>query len=456
MCAASTCDLANGATQTAIRTQPKHCVSSLFEQLQTIGHIAFAEQLGRCGGSMYLVAPHVVCSNVQRLLTSMQIHYSRSEVAYSYKSNYSSALVNAARGAGALSEVVSIDEYDYARHLNVQPDQIIYNGVGKRRCDLECVLAEPVTLIIDSLEELQLVAEISQSVAVHARLGLRVCPVLDFIKKPSRFGIDLSNEEQLAQVKSVLSKTDLQIAGLHLHHSGDRSVGSFVARLHYLRAIQLKLGLQKLQFVDLGGGIASGMPGELKDRLGYATDSLEQYGLHIAQAMKKTFGKEDVQLILEPGTGILADAGVFITTVLDTKRAGGNSFAVIDGTLFSIDPLRSSVSPLVHRIAMPDANDLQSVEAPVCIGGNSCMEIDVIHDSFPYPLKRGDVLMIAQKGAYAACMATPFIQGIPAMVGIDEHGSFRILRERTGNQLIGFLNDVAIDENMLLDTGGLA
>ena len=389
---------------------------------------------------MYLVAPQVVGANVQRLRTAMQEVYPRSDVAYSYKTNYNSVLINAARNAGALSEVVSKDEYDYACSLGVQLEHVIYNGVGKRPDELARVLLEPITLIIDSLEELTVVAELSKTMAFRARLGLRVCPALDFIKTPSRFGINFTDEEQLRRVKAIFTESGLNIQGLHLHHSGDRSLDSFIARLQYLREIQDILELEQLQFVDLGGGLASGMPDELRERLSYTTASLEQYGRGIAQAMLEKFGAQGVQLILEPGTGVLADAGVFLTTVLDTKRSAGQSFAVIDGTLFTIDPLRSSVPPLMHLFPQPNSRSCRQVEAPVMVGGNSCMEIDIIHPAFQHALQVNDVLMIAQKGAYASSMATPFIQGIPALVAIDEQGKFSVLRKRTNSQLIEVLN----------------
>ena len=68
------------------------------------------------------------------------------------------------------------------------------------------------------------------------------------------------------------------------------------------------------------------------------------------------------------------------------------------------------------------------------------MEIDIIHPAFQHALQVNDVLMIAQKGAYASSMATPFIQGIPALVAIDEQGKFSVLRKRTNSQLIEVLN----------------
>ena len=64
------------------------------------------------------------------------------------------------------------------------------------------------------------------------------------------------------------------------------------------------------------------------------------------------------------------------------------------------------------------------------------MEIDVIHPDWAEGLARGDLLLIAQKGAYGACMAAPFIQGIPALVATSGRGEFDVLRSRTDDTLL--------------------
>jgi len=414
----------------------------LYDLIRSMAHDKLARLIAQCEGAFYLVSPSTVTNNVTRLTAALRANYKRSSVAYSYKTNYNGILVDSARKAGALSEVVSFDEFTYALDQGVEPSEIIFNGVGKSEKLLADVLTKPVTLIVDSVEELELCARVNSQVEIRARLGLRVSPVLSFLRSRSRFGIDFQDSAQMAIVQKLLSDSGLAVSGLHMHHSSARSAESFVERLNMLVSTSAEIGIKSLDFIDLGGGMASGMPEDLQRKISYPIDTLEQYGVALSLAMSEIFPHGIPELIVEPGTGVLADAGVYVTPVLSCKSVGSKSCAVVDGTIFTVDPLRSSVPPLIDRVGASVDSDCGklAVTSPVEIGGNSCMETDVIHPSFDKSLRTGDILVVAQKGAYASCMATPFIQGIPALVSISDAGQFTRLRKRTDSGMLSLLN----------------
>ena len=51
----------------------------------------------------------------------------------------------------------------------------------------------------------------------------------------------------------------------------------------------------------------------------------------------------------------------------------------------------------------------------------------------------GDLLILAQKGAYALSMSSMFIQGIPAIVSLEGETA-NLLRPRSGVELLGAIN----------------
>ena len=217
------------------------------------------------------------------------------------------------------------DEYRYAAGLGIADEDIIVNGPGKSDSLLAELMGKPVTLILDSHDELDRAAGLLASgLVLRARLGLRVSPVLSFMSRRSRFGVDLDDEVQSAEVARLLRESGLPLTGLHLHHSGDRGTDSFVERLHVLGRAMRAIGLRRLDFVDCGGGLASGMPDGLRARLTYRADSLEDYGAALGAAMRRFFPDGDTELIVEPGTGLLADAGVYLTRVLSTGASAAN------------------------------------------------------------------------------------------------------------------------------------
>ena len=343
---------------------------------------------------------------------------------------------------GMYSEVVSATEFSYSQQQGVTAADVIVNGPGKHLSFLKFLVDQPVTLIVDSLQELDWLVQLHASRPVTARVGLRVAPTLSFVKSQSRFGVDLEVEDNLSAVRDVVANHPDLLQGMHLHHSGDRSLGAFIQRLEFLFESASRIGLDNLRFVDCGGGLASAIPNALADRLNYSTNSLDEYGVGLGQHMKSLCPDLSVELILEPGTGLLADAGVFMSVVEEVKQVSDGVVVVVDGTLFCIDPLRSSVPPEV-AIVSPAKSMIgkPSTDGTVRLYGNSCMEIDQLHPNLPFIPSHGDIVLIAQKGAYAACMASPFIQGMPASLEFHHSSnSFSINQSRNSGHALDGIN----------------
>ena len=414
------------------------CASGLptvFDAVRGMPSGLLQEMSALAGGACYVVDAGMVGRNVGRLLGAMRREYGRSEVAYSYKANYGKAVIGAARAAGALSEVVSLLELGHAGALGIPDGEILCNGPGKTGAMLRELMGRELVLIADSLAELERMERlVGDGVVLRAKLGLRINPRLTHQRGPSRFGVDLGDAEQLAAVRRVLSGGMLPLRGLHLHLSDDRSVAGFGERIEFLADAWELLGGGKLEFLDCGGGLASGMPDEVRQQLPYAVATLEEYGAGMGRAMKRRFPGEEVTLYCEPGTGLVADAGVFVTRVEDVKVVGGRSLAVVDSTYFCANPMRTATRPACFRVAAEGAR--QQVPPPVTVYGNSCMDLDRWIEGFAEPLAVGDLLVLAQKGAYALSMSSMFIQGIPAMV-LLEGENFTLLRPRTGVDMLG-------------------
>ena len=393
------------------------------------------------GGAAYLVAPAMVAANTRRLRQALAAQYANCAIAYPFKSNYNKILIRQARAQGALSEVVSIDEFHFAQGLGVPDREIIFNGPGKSSDVLQHALSRNLILIADSIEELRRISSLRHGgCEVRATLGIRVTTDLSFQSGPSHFGIDLQDEAARRDLHRLVGDNQLRIGGIHLHYSGSRSLDSFRERLAFLLAAWGTLDFPAPQFIDVGGGFASAMPLAVREQLLYDVATLESYGETLGCAMKQAFRGGATTLILEPGMGLLADAGVLVTPVLDVKRIRNRSIAIVDGTSFCVNPLRSALRPALLRIPCKTAISAPIVPPPVEVYGNSCMEIDLLAAACDTPLAVGDLLVFAEKGAYAACMASPFTHGIPALVSIQGDNNLSLERSRTNATLLDNLN----------------
>src|SRR5438132_13864145 len=80
------------------------------------------------GDSFYVLDVRKFEDNYRAFLAAFRAIYSNTNIAYSYKTNYTPKLCQQVNAMGAYAEVVSSMEYDLAQHIGVPPQRIIFNG----------------------------------------------------------------------------------------------------------------------------------------------------------------------------------------------------------------------------------------------------------------------------------------------------------------------------------------
>ena len=98
-----------------------------------------------------------------------------------------------------------------------------------------------------------------------------------------------------------------------------------------------------LEHVDLGGGMGVRYRDE-------ATPDLDAYAAAVADRL----GDRPLEVLLEPGRSIVADAGVLLTRVLYLKENGGKRYAVVDAAMN--DLLRPALYNAWHPVWVVDGS----------------------------------------------------------------------------------------------------
>jgi len=246
----------------------------------------------------------------------------------------------------------------------------------------------------------------------------------------SSFGIW---HEYLEDVKTLAKRYDLRITRLHSHiGSGtDPEVWKRCTRM----TLDLAARLADVRVINLGGGFKVGrMPGE-------ATVDLADVGAHVRDellAFRDRDGRE-LHLEIEPGTYLVANAGVVVATcvdVVDTGRAG-YLFAKLDAGMTEVT--RPSLYGAQHPI---DVLAEGRPEADVVFVGPCCESGDVLTPApgdpealAPRRVARpqvGDLVVVGGAGAYCAAMATINYNSYPQAPEIlrEPDGELRLLRRR--------------------------
>lgn len=350
-------------------------------------------------------------------------HFPRLEIGYSYKTNWLPAFCRRAHELGAFAEVVSRLEFDLAMRLGVPAGRVIYNGPAKRRADIELALKAGARLHLDSLEEVRNAERFARTCGAPLRVGLRIA--LGDPGEVSRFGLSIADGE-LAHACTVLSRAGLRVCGLHVHASGrSRDLAGFRARARTLSAAALEVGIDELEWIDLGGGLGfapSDMPGLSYPGFGEVAGALHA---ELAGAMGSALAGLDV--FIEPGIAWVGDCAEIHARVEALKRRNGREIAVLDVGIHDVKPSRH---PHNHPAAAFDSQRRPLGGARRCydLAGYTCMEDDwVARDQELPELEPGCVLRIGNVGAYTFVFKPRFIRASPAMF-VRRAGRLRLVR----------------------------
>jgi diaminopimelate decarboxylase len=246
----------------------------------------------------------------------------------------------------------------------------------------------------------------------------------------SSFGIW---HEYLGDVKTVAERFDLRITRLHSHvGSGtDPEVWKRCTRM----TLDLAAKLPDVQLINLGGGFKVGrMPGE-------PSVDMADVGAHV-RAELLAFRDRDgraLHLEIEPGTYLVANAGVVVATCIDVVDTGrdGYLFAKLDAGMPEVT--RPSLYGAQHPI---DVLASGRAEADVVFVGPCCESGDILTPApgdpealaprrVPRP-QIGDLVLVGGAGAYCAAMSTVNYNSYPQAPEImrEPDGALRLLRRR--------------------------
>ncbi len=372
----------------------------------------------------------------------------RFEINYSVKANPNLHILAFFLSRGAGLEIASAGELYQAREAGCAPDRLLFAGPGKTPAELHLALTEAVGEIhAESMLELQRIGYLATSLHRKAPVAIRVNPDADaqggamrMGGKPAPFGID---EELLdAALDFVGSHPSIEFRGIHLF-TGTQILDSEVLIAQYRKGeIQIARRVGKpLHSLDFGGGLgipyfANERPLDMK-ALGVGLSDLERE-IAADPAFKGT------RLVIEPGRYLIAEAGVYLTRVLDVKMSRGKKFVILDGGMNHHLAASGNLGQTIKRnfpIAVatkwgkPD-------EETVDIVGPLCTPLDTLGRAVAVPhVEVGDFMAVFQSGAYARAASPLGFLSHPTPPEVMAHnGEARLIRKR--GEAADYLRDI--------------
>ncbi|HWP66189.1 MAG TPA: diaminopimelate decarboxylase [Candidatus Limnocylindria bacterium] len=352
---------------------------------------------------------------------------------YAMKANPNPAILGIFRRLGLHIDASSEWEVLRALRAGYAPEQIQLTSQAPAT-DLAGLVARGVLFNACSLHQLDAFGRVapggSLSVRINPGLGSGSTNRTNTGGPAASFGIW---HEYLGRVREIASQHGLHVRRLHTHigSGSDPAVWTRVARM----SLDIAAELPEVTTLNLGGGFKVGrVPGE-------QTTDLEAVGAHVRQEFldfRDRTGRA-LDLEIEPGTYLVANAGVVVATCIDVVDTGssGYLFAKLDAGMTEVT--RPALYGAQHPIEVVASG---RPTAEVVFVGPCCESGDVLTPApgdpeglAPRPVPRpaiGDAVVIGGAGAYCAAMAIANYNSYPQAPEVlrRQDGTLTLVRRR--------------------------
>ncbi|HDR1322934.1 TPA: diaminopimelate decarboxylase [Pasteurella multocida] len=326
-------------------------------------------------------------------------------ICFAVKSNPNIAILNIMARLGSGFDIVSQGELERVLAAGGEPSKIVFSGVAKTETEIARALEVGIRCFnVESVAELYRINQVAGEMGKTAPISLRVNPDVDARTHPyistglkeNKFGISVAEARNVYQLANQLPH--IQITGMDCH------IGSQLTELQpFLDATdrlivlmeQLKQDGIQLKHLDLGGGL--GVP--------YTNENPPHPSEYASALLDKLKAYHELEIILEPGRAITANAGILVTKVEYLKHNEDRHFAIVDAGMN--DMIRPALYQAYMNIIEVDRT-LTRDKAVYDVVGPICETSDFLGKQRELAIAAGDYLAQRSAGAYGASMSSNY------------------------------------------------
>jgi ornithine decarboxylase len=331
------------------------------------------------------------------------------KVFYAVKANPAPEILKLLAELGSSFDVASVSETEAVLAAGATPDRISYGNTIKKVSEISAVARLGINLFaVDCEAEVDKVAAAAPGARVICRIH---CDGTGSEWPLSRkFGCE---PEYAADILEYAHRQGLLPHGISFHvgsqqhniEAWDRALASTAAIFRTCAERGITLAM-----VNLGGGFPA--------RYVRKTPKLESYGKAIFRSLRKHFGNAIPETIVEPGRGLVGNAGVIeAEVVLIAKRSPEDEVRWVYLDIGKFHGLAETIDESI-RYPIRTARDRDET-APCVIAGPTCDSVDVLYEKNPYPLPVslaiGDKVLIEATGAYTTTYSSVGFNGYPPL-----------------------------------------
>ncbi|MDK9429402.1 diaminopimelate decarboxylase [Gallibacterium anatis] len=326
-------------------------------------------------------------------------------ICFAVKSNPNIALLNLLAKLGSGFDIVSQGELERVLAAGGEANKVVFSGVAKSHSEIERALEVGIRCFnVESEAELLRINQVAEKLGKKAPISLRVNPDVDAKTHPyistglkkNKFGVSVERAREVYRLAKTLPH--IQIVGMDCHIGSQLTeLQPFLDSADRLLVLleQLRQDGIELHHLDLGGGLG----------VRYS-DETPPHPTEYASALLTKFKQyPELEIILEPGRAISANAGILVTKVEYLKSNEDFNFAIVDAGM------NDMIRPALYQAYMEiiEADRSLDREAKVYdVVGPICETSDFLGKSRRLSIAAGDFIVQRSAGAYGASMASNY------------------------------------------------
>ena len=326
-------------------------------------------------------------------------------ICFAVKSNPNIALLNLLAKLGSGFDIVSQGELERVLAAGGDANKVVFSGVAKSHSEIERALEVGIRCFnVESEAELLRINQVAEKLGKKAPISLRVNPDVDAKTHPyistglkkNKFGVSVERAREVYRLAKTLPH--IQIVGMDCHIGSQLTeLQPFLDSADRLLVLleQLRQDGIELQHLDLGGGLG----------VRYS-DETPPHPTEYASALLAKFKQyPELEIILEPGRAISANAGILVTKVEYLKSNEDFNFAIVDAGM------NDMIRPALYQAYMEiiEADRTLDRESKVYdVVGPICETSDFLGKGISLAIAAGDFIVQRSAGAYGASMASNY------------------------------------------------
>jgi len=326
-------------------------------------------------------------------------------ICYAVKANSNIGILNVMAKLGSGFDIVSQGELERVLAAGGEASKVVFSGVAKSRAEIMRALEVSIRCFnVESIAELHHINQIAGEMGKVAPISLRVNPDVDAHTHPyistglkeNKFGVSVDEAREVYKLAATLPH--VKITGMDCH------IGSQLTELQPFldatdRLIRLMEQLKEdgitLKHLDLGGGLG----------VTYTDETPPHPRDYATALLNKLKEYEDLEIILEPGRAIAANAGILVAKVQYLKSNESRNFAITDTGMN--DMIRPALYEAYMNIIEIDRT-LGREKAIYDVVGPVCETSDFLGKQRELVIAEGDYIAQRSAGAYGASMSSNY------------------------------------------------